>query len=146
MIKQNQQGFTLIELMIVVAIIGILAAIAIPAYQDYIARSQTAEASTLIGGARTAIEEDVAQTGSFPTSEAYLTGTLGVRTNGEYVSQLVPAAVGTDAGGTLTATFKSAGVSAGLQGKTLIYTRGDDGSWTCSGGNLEDKYKPKPCT
>ena len=144
---KKQQGFTLIELMIVVAIIGILAAIAIPAYQDYIARSQVAEASTLIGGARTAIEEEVAQTGTFPTTEAYLTGDLGVRTSGEYVSSITPANTSTAGGGTLTATFNSSGISAAIQGATLIYTRDDGGAWTCDGASssLDDKFLPKPC-
>ena len=130
MTNQKQQGFTLIELMIVVAIIGILAAIAIPAYQDYIARSQVAEASTLIGGARTAIEEDVAQTGAFPANVGALTG-LGVRVSGEYVSVLTPASTGTTPeAGTLTAEFKSTGISAGIQGGTLVYVRSGSGEWT----------------
>mgnify|MGYP000161821156 CR=1 FL=1 len=144
----KQQGFTLIELMIVVAIIGILAAIAIPAYQDYIARSQVAEASTLIGGARTAIEEDVAQTGTFPADTAALTA-LGIRVSGEYVSVLTATPAGGTAGaGTISATFKSTGISAGIQGAVLTYQRDDTGEWTClSGGTttLDDKFQPKPC-
>ena len=65
-INHAQKGFTLIELMIVVAIIGILAAIAIPQYQDYIARSQAAEAVNLLGGAKTPIEEYILVNGAFP--------------------------------------------------------------------------------
>ncbi|HSO99968.1 MAG TPA: pilin, partial [Thioalkalivibrio sp.] len=63
--KKNMQGFTLIELMIVVAIIAILAAIALPAYQDYVARSQVSEALSLAGGAKTAVAEEQANTGDF---------------------------------------------------------------------------------
>ena len=144
MTNQKQQGFTLIELMIVVAIIGILAAIAIPAYQDYIARSQVSEASTLIGGARTAIEEDVAQQGAFPNTAAL--SALGVRMSGQYVSALTTTPGGTSSG-TLTATFKSANVSAGIQGGTLVYSRAVNGAWECqaSASTLDDKYLPKPC-
>ncbi len=143
---KKQQGFTLIELMIVVAIIGILAAIAIPAYQDYIARSQVAEASTLIGGARTAIEEDVAQNGAFPDAETYLTNTLGVRTSGQYVLSIVPADSGNGTG-TLTATFRATGVSQGIVSDTLIFNRDANGAWTCDGAtsSLGAKYAPKPC-
>jgi len=137
-----QKGFTLIELMIVVAIIGILAAIAIPAYQDYIARSQVSEAVTLLDGAKTAVEENVAQTGVFPTD---LT-TLGVIQSGKYVATIVSAAVGTDGTGSLTATMKAASVSNGIKSGTLVMGRTSVGAWTCAtGGTLAPKYRPQAC-
>jgi type IV pilus assembly protein PilA len=74
MLKRVQKGFTLIELMIVIAIIGILAAIAIPAYQNYTIRSQVTEGLTLADGWKTAIAEYYANTGNWPT-QANLTGT-----------------------------------------------------------------------
>ena len=68
MLKQIQKGFTLIELMIVVAIIGILAAIAIPAYQDYTIRSQVTEGLNLASSVKAAVAETLAQTGIWPTN------------------------------------------------------------------------------
>src|SRR5690554_2653081 len=76
--NKGQQGFNLIELMIVVAIIGILAAIAIPQYQNYIARSQFSEAHNLLGGARTAAQERIDAGRSFKFAD------LGVQTTGTY--------------------------------------------------------------
>jgi len=139
-----QKGFTLIELMIVVAIIGILAAIAIPAYQDYIARSQVSEAVTLMGGAKTAIEENVSQTGTFPTDLTV----LGVAQTGKYVSTVVATNTGTSGAGTITATMKTAAVSNGIKGATAQMTRTTAGVWTCATGatgGLAAKYLPQSC-
>ena len=146
--KQVQKGFTLIELMIVVAIIGILAAVAIPAYQDYIARSQMSEAMTLASGLKTNVSEVFSQKGICPTN-----GTNGISDatdiNGNYVQSVTVAGTATDAGGcTITALMKATDVANGIQGESLELelSNADTGSyvWTCT-STADDKYLPASC-
>lgn len=139
---QMQKGFTLIELMIVVAIIGILAAIALPAYQDYTARSQMSEALSLAGGARTAVTEFWSTEGRFPANNASAGLAPAAQIKGSYVAQVDVATAGT-----IVATMASAGVASGIQGSTLTLsavTGAGSIEWVCK-SNAEDKLLPANC-
>lgn len=144
---KKMHGFTLIELMIVVAIIAILAAIAIPAYQDYLIRSQVSEAASLGAGAKTAVAEYYAQYGVAPTKNADAGLGAEATITGNYVSKV---AVG--AGGAITSTFSSKSPqksNAAIDGKVLTFTPAfnvGSTSWSCATGTTVDaKYRPSNC-
>jgi type IV pilus assembly protein PilA len=146
---RKQQGFTLIELMIVVAIIGILAAIAIPAYQDYTIRAQVSEGLNLAAGAKAAVTEYYQDQGVFPADNA--TGGLEAAGNirGKYVSLVTVTAAG--ANGIVTVTYSSTApqsANAKITGMTLLMTATDNlgsVSWLCSSTTLQDKWLPAAC-
>ena len=137
-----KKGFTLIELMIVVAIIGILAAVAIPAYQDYIARSQVSEAVNLTAGGKTPLAEYYADKGIWPSTASDIMGNVA----GKYVS-VISITVGNTISTaiTLTGTMKSAGVNSAIQSSTLTVTSLDGKMWDCTGGTIGAKYRPAAC-
>lgn len=139
--KQVQKGFTLIELMIVVAIIGILAAVAIPAYQDYTARAQASEAVNLLGGLKTPVVEYFQTEGVPPT----MSQMGNVTTSGKYVSSISASIA--SAVGTYTATFKASGVNANLSGATvqLVFDQSASEDFTCQAGTVSDDYLPSGC-
>jgi len=149
----TQKGFTLIELMIVVAIIGILAAIAIPAYQDYTARAQVTEAFNLAGAQKLATSEYHSNWGSWPANNTAAGIATDTQIKGNYVEKVVISRSGdksTDVV-SIVATLKKSGVAAGIQGSSLVLkgsTTLDGGSyeWDCkSGGNIQNKYRPAAC-
>ena len=136
---KTNQGFTLIELMIVVAIVGILAAIAIPAYQDYVARSQVAEGVAVAGAVKTSITEYYASQGSMPTANTYQAG------NGRYTNNATHAATT----GIITVTMiNAAPVAAGIRGWSFVFTpttaSGAITNWKCSTSGAA-KYLPSGC-
>ena len=132
--KSLQKGFTLIELMIVIAIIGILAAIAIPAYQNYTIRSQVTEGLSLAEGWKTAISEYYDQNGSFPTTSSTTGGAGAIAqagaSSGKYVS-----AIAVGAGGQIQITYSGSQVNAKITGLKLDLSPGlnanADVVWIC---------------
>ena len=146
MMKKQQSGFTLIELMIVVAIIGILAAVALPAYQDYTVRARVSEGLALASAAKTAVAENAASATAFDAGW-----------NAPAATDNVASIAVDNATGAITVTYTAAaGGAAGAN--TIIFTPTAGGAalvagtppqgaieWDCTGGTLDDRYRPANC-
>jgi type IV pilus assembly protein PilA len=144
--KTLQKGFTLIELMIVVAIIGILAAVAIPAYQDYIARAQVSEAVNLLASGKTGMAEYYADKATWPPAATDVMGSVA----GKYTGNITILASATTGTLTLEATMKTSGINASItSGSVILYTTDGGKIWTCSPGttapSLAAKFLPSAC-
>ena len=145
--RSVQKGFTLIELMIVVAIIGILAAVALPAYQDYTTRAQVAEAVQLAGGLKAPLAEYGSDKGAWPTGLVAPGGTptgtqLTATLTGKY-SDVTNTITGTFPTGSVTATMKSGQAS----GKKIVFKTTDGGAtWDCvADSDVPQKWRPTAC-
>ena len=143
---KKQQGFTLIELMIVVAIIGILAAIAIPAYQDYTIRAQVSEGLNLAGGAKAAVTEYYQDSGILAANNSDAGLELAGEIKGKYVTAVT---VGATAAGVVQITYGN-DVNQAIKGKTLLMsptTNAGSVEWQCSSaaGEIENKHLPAAC-
>ncbi len=143
-----QQGFTLIELMIVIAIIGILAAVAIPAYQDYTARAQVSEGMSLADGLKSPLMDAYTNTGTFPAS-----GVGGIPSSSSVTGKYVGSVAVTTGTGVITVTMKSTSgsVAGPIAGKNFTITptgmsQGGTTKWLCSNNNsMAQKYLPQSC-
>ncbi|OYV78238.1 MAG: hypothetical protein B7Z66_01435 [Chromatiales bacterium 21-64-14] len=161
--KRTQQGFTLIELMIVVAIIGILAAIAIPAYQDYTVRAKVTEGLNLADAAKTAVAETFQSDGHMPTTGTKITPNsfglpLYTSITGKYVAS-VEVITGTSGQIKITYAAKTLGGNPTANGKVLtltpVTTNAGSIAWVCgystlgtvsgTGTNMPAKYLPANC-
>nr|WP_086938433.1 pilin [Thaumasiovibrio occultus] len=136
--QRLQKGFTLIELMIVVAVIGVLAAIAVPQYQNYIAKGEASSALASLTGHRTNVETYVLDYGTFPASGSLALPTVALGSM-SYIA-------GTSAGqGTLSLEFKKPGTSPLVAGKAINLVRDAAGSWSCAASGIPSNIAPKGC-
>lgn len=144
--QTKQQGFSLIELMIVVVIIGILAIIAIPTYRDYIARAQMTEALTLTSGLKVVVSETFAQEGTCLDNNTESTNSIPrpIEINGQYIVSVTTSDAGEAC--SITARFKTEQVAEAIKDKTVTLSMDKvSNAWSCR-SDAEEKYLPRSCT
>ena len=144
--KQLQKGFTLIELMIVVAIIGILASIALPAYQDYTVRAKVSEIMGMGTASKVGIGETHASTGKMPlAADDIITDAIAMWDSSDYITGTTYTRASDDEA-TLTATTENLGTAADGQTIEFQYIGSANGlKVDCTGGTLLDKYRTAAC-
>jgi type IV pilus assembly protein PilA len=142
MMKTNQKGFTLIELMIVIAIVGILAAVALPAYQDYTVRAKISEPLALLGEAKTSVTEFYVANGVLPATPT----AAGIRTA---VGTALVSTLSLAANGNITVTMTADPSLATAAGTTIVFSNLGTGSGTivykCKPGTITGRYLPATC-
>jgi type IV pilus assembly protein PilA len=140
--KTNQKGFTLIELMIVIAIVGILAAVALPAYQDYTIRARISEPLALLGEAKTSMTEFYIANGTLPTTPT----AAGIRT---LIGTTLVSTMGITGGGNIIVTMTADPSLGPAAGTTIVFSNMGTSSGTivykCTVGSIPSKYLPANC-
>lgn len=146
-LHKTQKGFTLIELMIVVAIIGILAAIALPAYQDYTIRAQVSEGMSLVGASKVAMAEYFQNEGGWASDQA----SYGLPPSGSITGQYVSDVDSVAADGVIQVTYSGDRANANIDGQILEFSAITDSGgsidWICGsdGTTVEERYRPTSC-
>ncbi|WP_158175124.1 pilin [Grimontia hollisae] len=144
---KKQQGFSLVELMIVVAVIGVLTAIALPAYQNFVKKSEAGAALATLNALKTNIEDHISSKGTFPDSTGTGLSDIGTAADAFKYGTLetTPAAEADAPGGSVIITFGETGSTLTNTDKIAL-ERDSDGQWACVTTNLDTQLKPKGCS
>lgn len=142
---KKQQGFSLVELMIVVAVIGVLSAVAVPAYQNYVKKAEAGAALATLNALKTNVEDYIATNSSFPATAQF--GDIGTTADVFKYGTLSGTAAESAPGGELKITFSKTNKGSSLDDNdALLVTRDTDGVWTCTTSGFVAAEKPKGCS